>query len=157
MSDNANAKVDETVSAILTALERRDAAKSVDVDKVAKGFGNAKTIVQALGLFGVLVSGGVLTFSELQAKPTQEDVVNLIRKETAPIEEKANEVESVKSIAAETQKDVDRIEQVLEYQIQRDAWRDDVVDHKLARKRGPAPSKPESLRAKERKLLGISK
>ena len=145
------------ISGLLVALEKRDAAKSVDVEAVANGFDNAKRIGGAVVFFAALLSGAVLTFNELQAKPTQQDVVHLIKKETAPIEAKANEVETVKSIASETKEDVNRIEQVLEYQIERDAWRDDVVDHKLARKRGPAPGKPDSLKAKERKLLGISK
>jgi len=152
-------KLDEgQISVVLEALKRAEAAKAVNTDRVetvAQGFSSAKNIVAALGFFATLIGGAVVTFQELQAKPTQEDVVKLIKKETFLIEEKANQVETVKSQTASIQKDVDRIEDVLEYQIERDAWRDEVVDHRLTNKRGKPPAKPESLKRKERKLLGI--
>lgn len=143
---------------LLAALEWRDAQKaadSVSMDKVATRAKSLREIAVAAFFFASLVAGAVLTFKELQDKPTKVEVESAIEShkttEAHPVTQEATkklttDVESIKE-------DVETVKEVQDYQIEQAAWQGDVLEHVAAKKRGPAPQKPESLKVKERKLL----
>ncbi len=148
------------VTSIVTYLDARENAKAADSATLAKAADrakNLKAIAGAILFFGSIFAGAVLTFQELQDKPTLEDVLKVTETKVAPVREKATEVEAVVSDVAgdvdEIKEDLDRVEQVQEYSLEQSAWQGDVLLHVAERKRTKPPAKPESLKKKERELL----
>jgi hypothetical protein len=143
----------EELIASVDALLRQRAADSVSLEVAAKRADSVKTIVGVVLFFGSMFAGAVLTFQELKAKPTVEEVDHAIDEKIEPVQKKANHVEDIEEDVDEIRKDLDRVEEVQDYSIEQSAWQGDVLQHVAERKRTKPPPKPESLKAKERKLL----
>lgn len=109
----------------------------------------ADTIKQAAGalaLFASVVAGGAVTLSKLEEKPTSDEVEDAIENKVAPVREQAE-------LVSELREEIEKIQKVQAYQIEKSAWQGDVLDHLAGRHRTPPPPKPATLRAKERELI----
>ncbi len=126
---------------------------ALDLESVGK---KARSVREIVGLSAAGV-GFVATVTvglvELQAKPSTPQVETMIESHTAPVVERVIKTEAAAEDLAEVRRDVERIEDVQGYLIEQSSWQGDILEHIAGGNRGRAPSKPESLKAKERELL----
>ncbi len=126
---------------------------ALDVDKI----GNRARSVREIGAVVAAGVGFVATVTiglvELQAKPSTPQVETMIEAHTAPVVERVIKTEAAAEDLAEVRRDVERIEDVQGYLIEQSSWQGDILEHIAGGNRGRAPTKPESLKAKERELL----
>lgn len=144
------------VDAIVDRMQKRDTEQS-GAAKAAARMRTWKEIVAAAVFFIGLFYGGALVFKEFQDKPTMKAVDDRIDSKVAPL---AKDVEAVKGKVEEVEKstdsikrDVRRVKQVQDLQLDQAAWQGDVLDHLANKRRGPAPRKPDRVREKERELI----
>ena len=155
---------DALISGLLDALDRRAVTRESSrplstVETAAVGFGRWKTIIGAVAFFGALGSGVVLTFAELQAKPTTDQVDDQIETVVAPVRAKADDTEHEVDTVGDTVSDIKATQarqgEVQSYLLEQMVWQGKVVQHIAQKKsRHEIPKKPPTLEAKEQKLLG---
>ena len=149
-------EMEDTVTALLMAMEHRErqrAADSAVLESAAKKANSLKAIAAAVLFFGSLFAGAVVTFKELQDKPTTKEVHSIAETHVEPVRKEAHKVEDVAEDVDEIKEDLDRVEKVQDYSLEQSAWQGDVLIHVAERKRTKPPAKPESLKRKERELM----
>ena len=153
-------ELDEVVHRVVEATEARRKADVADAtssfEKAAGLTDNIGKVVGAIVVVGTVFSSVVIGYMELREKPSEKQLLDAI--ETHAGEgahpEAAHGIDENHKAIEEVDRKLDRVIEVVEYQIEYDAWRDKVVDHRISRSKGPLPGKPPSLKMRENKLLG---
>lgn len=112
-----------------------------------------KDIGATVLFFSALIAAGAVTVKELQEKPTLREVQDHVEEVIEPVREKVQEVDVMKADTKAIKKDIGRMKQVQDYQLEQSAWQGDVLEHMANKKKGKPPGKPSSLNEKERELL----
>ena len=138
--------IDDLVDALREQNERSTVASRVRT---------TKEVVAAILFLVALVAGAAVTLSELQAKPTMEDMDQAVE------EHRRDEVHTQTGVALDSisrdvqtmQERTDRMEQVQVYILESLAWQGDVLEHLARKRKGSPPRRPDSLRRMERELI----
>ncbi len=141
------------VAVALEAIAQREAEQSDRWSKIALHGRAVKELIGLAVIVATFVVTGTVFVLEVQNKPTVEQVESVV----APVRERSDnnaaELDAVKMDLGTMGQDIQRVKKVQDYQLEQSTWQGDVLDHIGQRKRGPAPPKPESLKAKERDLI----
>jgi hypothetical protein len=130
----------EDLDALATKLaEVLPDSSTANLEKLAKRAVSIREIVGLIIAIIALVSGGSITYLELKAKPTTQEVEAVV----APVREDVGKLKPR----------VDRVEKVQDYQIESMAWQGEVLEHIGQETPGKPPKKSEALKRKERELI----
>lgn len=123
----------------------------------AKKTGHWHTLLKFGVYVGALVVALFVFIQEVRGKPTKAEVMETVGEVVKPVraatQANATKARENRSDLDDLKETTDRIDRVLDLSLDRDAWRDLVIEHIGQRRRGSAPPKPEELKKKEDDLM----
>lgn len=161
MSEAKQDTMTEAITVAVTdAIQRRDRetserherakAQELVMERAAKKLLSIRDIVMAIGFFIALIGGATMAFSQLQDKPSKSEMATAIDSKVEPVRRRVAPMESSVKVLT---RNVERIQQIQEIQMQHAEWRADVADCRARPSCKRAPNEPQSLKDKRRELM----